>query len=289
VEKVGMGGSGSLAKASYLQQFVIDFTWPHVNFNPGEAGGLSRGETIKIICNKMRSFETLTATISRNLQERQQSLTPDAMIAVARLTQFPLNSPYLLANPLKEGRPYLYFDYPLDPMELIDLPDDPKTMRTLAMEIANDYCGSVSKYSSFIANFPLETFERSIEEFRTTGHVLQWKTAKKIIEGTQVTAEFIAHASTCDTIILMILNKRNKELFRTEIHARPNADLNQAKNYEAVHVEQDGLRIRQALSDDSSPSTFVPAALLPQYVCEELGIDLSKVGAKPIGKFIPPQ
>ena len=142
-----------MARARYFKQYNITWDYPHVDFNPGEPIDMSRGEFVRAMNKKVQALSPLTNVITTRLRKAKQFTEPEITQARSAIGIF--EAPYAAVYAFDRNEPlHLYSRFYMNPLKLLELPDDGEVMGNLAIEIAEDFLDTMKHQRHWIANFP---------------------------------------------------------------------------------------------------------------------------------------
>lgn len=229
-------------KARYLKQFWISWATPHVDYNPGEVRGLSRGDVVTGINKKAQAFSPLTNFITARLRREKRLLSPEITHAQIHISN--VESLNFALYPKGKNEPYgLYSPYWMNPLDLLDLPDDGKSIGELGIKIVEDFIESMPYYKYAVGDFPTEIFENAIADFRANDMKVGYRPVKHEIIGSSVKAVFTVQDSPNGTTIWITFKKGRKELFSKQIASHRAGMAGYALTFVDVKVCKDAFEI----------------------------------------------
>lgn len=199
-------------KARYLKKFWIDWATPHVDYNPGQSRGLSRGEVVLGVNKKIQAFGPLTDLISAELRRARRHLSPE--ITHAQVSISNVSSVDFAMYPIRKGDSLgIYSQYWMDPLEILDVPEDDGSLAKLGICIVEEFLETMAYQNDFLSGFPRDVFETAISKYRENGMAVAYPPTKTSIEGTSIKAIFHAEESPSETAIWVTFKKNRTPLF----------------------------------------------------------------------------
>lgn len=205
------------AKALYLKQFSITWATPHVDFNPGAARGLSRGEVVLGVNRKVQAFGSLTDAISARLRREKRQLDPPITEAVVNISNVASVDLAYYHPRGKRDSFGLYVPYWMDPLDLLDVPEGKDGLGALGLAIVEDFLVTVTQSLYGVPDFPADVFEAAMEAYRAAKMTVGYKPVRSRIEGTSLTGLLWVEDSPDGAAIWLAIKDGRKELFRARI------------------------------------------------------------------------
>ncbi len=203
-------------KARYLKQFWISWATPIVEYNPGALRGISRADVVLGINKKVQAFNPLTNLISSKLRLEKRLLSPE--ITYTHINISNVESLNFALYPMGKNKPLgLYSSFYMDPLELLDLPDDASVIGELGIKIVEEFLENLAFHEYAIKDFPTDIFTGAIEDFRAKDMKVGFRPVQKEIAGSSVKAVFTIEDSPNETVIMVSFVKARTTLYSTEI------------------------------------------------------------------------
>ncbi|MEE9387815.1 MAG: hypothetical protein V3U96_04330 [Paracoccaceae bacterium] len=261
-------------KARYLKNFWISWATPHVDYNPGEARGLSRGDVVIGINKKVQAFNPLTEFISARLRREKRLLSPEVTHARVHISN--VESLYFAFYPNGKNEPYgLYSTYWMNPLDLLDLPDDGQSIGDLGIKIVEGFVEDMSIYKYAVGGFPIEVFESAIADFRANEMKVSYRPVIREIVGSSVKSVFTVYASPNETAIWVAFKKGRKEFFSKQIASHRAGLAGHALTFVYVTICEDALEIHGAMLP-SSEVQRIEFTELPSQLVDILSSEVSR-------------
>lgn len=203
-------------KARYLKHFWISWATPHVDNNPGELRDLSRGDVVLGVNKRIQAFNPLTGFITARLRREKRLLSPEITHAQIHISN--VESLDFALYPRGKQEPYgMYSTYWMNPLKLLDLPDDKETFGNLGIKIVEEFLRNMAYVEYAVGEFPFDVFESAITDFRENEMKVRYRPYKCEIEGTSLTSVFTVEDSPGEAVIWVAFKKGRTELFRKQI------------------------------------------------------------------------
>lgn len=203
-------------KARYLKKFWISWATPHVDYNPGELRDLTRGDVVLGVNKRIQAFSPMTDFITARLRREKRLLSPEVTHVHIQISN--VESLDFALYPRGKQEPYgMYSTYWMNPLDLLDLPDDKETFGNLGIKIVEEFLKGMAYVEYAVGEFPFDIFESAIADFRKNEMKVSYRPYKCGVEGTSLTSVFMVEDTPGEAVICIAFKKGRTELFRKKI------------------------------------------------------------------------
>lgn len=202
---------------------------------------------------KVRAFNSLTDFITARLKKEKRTLSQGITQATVNISNVASVDVAFYHPRGKQDELALFTQHWMDPLTLLDLPDEKEAIGEAAIEIVEGFLIYVTSSLYALKDFPKDVFENAIADYRAADMTARYDVFSSKLIGTHLKSVITVLDCPLEATTWFELCERGNVLFRKKIATSPAGTGAFAASYPTVEPTDAALEIYGVLNAPTSP------------------------------------